>query len=137
MVTLNSGRHNNSAFEPRMVSHSSSSQKCTIDNARSSTARRTPTETLPMARNVDALVQHQLRHGEKAYVRRRDLPGLLHLFPAEIATLDHTNPETILQKLTRALKAEGRRGRQGHWRYSLSRHIALAQALRAERQRKG
>lgn len=64
----------------------------------------------------------------------RDLPGLLHLFPAEIERLDNKSSKTILERLRKALRAEKRRGQQGHWRYSLSRHIGLAQAVKAEQQ---
>jgi hypothetical protein len=41
----------------------------------------------------------------------------------------------IVARLARALRAERQRGRAGHWSYDLNRHIALAQALDAERRR--
>ena len=74
-----------------------------------------------------------MRCGEKHYCRNRDLPGLLHIFPAELARLQQTSPHAIIQKITLALCAERRRGRSGHYRYSLLRHIGLMQALAAER----
>ena len=83
----------------------------------------------------DALVSVQQRHGQSQYQRQRDLPGLLHLFPGEIQTLDQTGSDSILRKLVLALKAERRRGRAGHWRYSLRRHMALMQAVSAEKLR--
>ncbi|WP_244574419.1 DUF6477 family protein [Cohaesibacter sp. ES.047] len=75
------------------------------------------------------LVEAQLRHGESEYRRYRDLPGLLHLFPDEIKAMEHRD---LLSRLLLALRAERRRGRASHWRYSLSRHIALWQAFRSE-----
>ncbi|WP_246657584.1 DUF6477 family protein [Cohaesibacter sp. CAU 1516] len=81
------------------------------------------------------LVEQSLRHGEKIYDRRRDLPGLLHLFPADIDRLDRVSSKAVLQKLTLLVKGERARGRTGHWRYSLARHIGLSQALRAEKLR--
>ncbi len=77
------------------------------------------------------MLDAQLRHGEKDYQRMRDLPGLLHLFPGEVEALDRKG---ILNRLALALRAERRRGRANHWRYSLSRHIALRQAFRSEAQ---
>jgi hypothetical protein len=41
----------------------------------------------------------------------------------------------LVARLARALRAERQRGRAGHWSYDLNRHIALAQALDAERRR--
>lgn len=37
-----------------------------------------------------------------------------------------------LAKLAKALRHERERGRAGHWTYDLNRHIALAEAYRAE-----
>jgi hypothetical protein len=39
----------------------------------------------------------------------------------------------ILIRLARGLRSERRLGRAGHWTYDVNRHIALAQAFRAER----
>ena len=84
---------------------------------------------------AQGLVDQQLRHGEKHYNRRRDLPGLLHLFPAEIVKLDRVSDKAVLKRLLALTKGERLRGRSGHWRYSLTRHIGLMQALRAEKRR--
>ena len=83
--------------------------------------------------SMNALIEAQLRHGEKRYDRKKDLPGLLHLFPGEIDKLDHASKTAILHRLTSLLKTERARGKMGHWRYSLARHIGLMQALRAEK----
>ena len=40
--------------------------------------------------------------------------------------------KAVTKKLAQAVRAERRRGRAGHWSYDLNRHIALAQALKAE-----
>lgn len=73
------------------------------------------------------------RPQRQAYCRATQLPKLLPLWPAEIA--DHTLAGTarIAALLRRALRAERRRGRSGHWTYDLNRHIALSDALKAER----
>ncbi|WP_321450038.1 DUF6477 family protein [uncultured Cohaesibacter sp.] len=73
------------------------------------------------------------RIGEKEYVRDRDLPGLLHMFPGEVRSLESKSEGAILRKLSQALRAERRRGRADHYRYSLMRHIALMQAVAAEK----
>ena len=90
-------------------------------------------DTLP--RGCRLLTAAELKYGEQSYERARDLPGLMHLFPAEIARLEQQAPDAVLRALVRATRAERRRGRQGHWRYSLQRHIGLMQALAAERLR--
>nr|WP_280141744.1 DUF6477 family protein [Cohaesibacter marisflavi] len=74
-----------------------------------------------------------VRIGERKYVRDRDLPGLLHMFPGELRSLEKNNEGAILRKLSQALRAERRRGRAAHYRYSLMRHIALMQAIAAEK----
>ena len=81
------------------------------------------------------LVQTQCHQGKKHYDRNRDLPGLLHLFPAEVEKLDDANKGAILHRIILALRAERKRGRSGHWRYSLARHIALMQAACTEKAR--
>ncbi|MCT4654862.1 MAG: hypothetical protein N4A65_03520 [Cohaesibacter sp.] len=65
----------------------------------------------------------------------RHLPALLHLFPSEITRLEEEQTGELVRRLHRALHAERKRGRTGHWRYSLSRHIGLYQALSAEHAR--
>ena len=78
-------------------------------------------------------LRDMLRCGERDYVRDRDLPGLLHMFPSELRNLEMADGGAILKKLCLALRAERRRGRAAHYRYSLMRHIALMQAVAAEK----
>ena len=70
--------------------------------------------------------------GAKEYVRSRDLPGLISLWPAEIANVSTEGSLLILRKLRRALRAERRRGSAGHWSYDLNRHLGLWSAYKAE-----
>ena len=66
------------------------------------------------------------------YVRSRDLPRLLPLWPNEITTNNHTAHLRLLAKLRRALRGERQRGLGGHWAYDLARHAHLLRAYRAE-----
>jgi hypothetical protein len=69
-----------------------------------------------------------LRAGAKHYERNRDLPGLAYLDPRDLAEDSIEKAEAIVGRLARALRAERRRARSGHWTYDLNRHIALRQA---------
>jgi hypothetical protein len=72
------------------------------------------------------------RAGAAAYVRSRDLPKLIPLWPHEL--LDHS-PEgchRLLMKLRSALRAERRRALSGHWSYDLNRHLGLISAYKGE-----
>ncbi len=71
----------------------------------------------------------------EAYRRNLHLPGLLALWPAELADDSQAGRQRIVARLHRALRAERTRGRSGHWTYDLNRHIALLGALRAEKAR--
>ena len=66
------------------------------------------------------------------YDRGRDLPGLLPLWPSEIADDSPAGRHRIVQKLRRALRQERRRGLAGHWTYNLTRHAALLRAWQSE-----
>lgn len=66
------------------------------------------------------------------YDRRRDLPGLIAVWPQELADTSIAARERLLAKLQRALRAERRRGLAGHWTYDLARHAQLLAAYRAE-----
>lgn len=68
----------------------------------------------------------------QAYDRLRDLPGLIALWPEEIADMTTDGRTALIRKLRRALREERRRGVGGHWCYDLSRHAALLAAYRAE-----
>jgi Family of unknown function (DUF6477) len=70
--------------------------------------------------------------GAEAYLRSRDLPRLIALWPHE---LDDQTPEGglhVLAKLRRALRAERRRALSGHWSYDLNRHLGLLSAYKGE-----
>jgi hypothetical protein len=67
-----------------------------------------------------------------SYVRARDLPKLVPLWPSEIKTTTQAEHARLLAKLRRALRAERQRGLGGHWTYDLARHAQLLRAYRAE-----
>ncbi len=69
---------------------------------------------------------------DAGYVRARDLPKLVPLWPSEIETPSLADHARLLAKLRRALRAERRRGIGGHWTYDLARHAQLLRAYRAE-----
>jgi hypothetical protein len=66
------------------------------------------------------------------YLRSRDLPKLLPLWPREIEVLSQADHLRLLAKLRKALRAERQRGLRGHWAYDLARHAQLLRAYRAE-----
>ncbi len=72
------------------------------------------------------------RSPEPEYVRARDLPKLLPLWPAEYASVSRADHARLLARLRRALRAERQRGIGGHWSYDLARHAQLLRAYRAE-----
>ena len=65
--------------------------------------------------------------------RNQELARLLPLWPSEIADTSLEGRRRLVAKLERALKAERRRGRAGHWTYDLARHAALLAAWKRER----
>ena len=65
--------------------------------------------------------------------RARMLPRLIPVGQEELADVSPEGRRGILRRLAEALRGERRRGRAGHWSYSLDRHIGLFQALAAER----
>ncbi len=73
------------------------------------------------------------RPARPRYNRSTDLPGLLPLWPEELADASVAGRTKLLQMLQRALRAERQRGVGGHWAYDLSRHASLVAALRSER----
>src|ERR1700741_4231110 len=68
----------------------------------------------------------------RSYVRRRDLPKLLPLWPHEIDAATPAEHARLIARLRRALRLERQRGVQGHWAYDLSRHAELLRAYRCE-----
>lgn len=71
--------------------------------------------------------------GATRYRRERDLPGLLRLWPDEVARLDAGDGDWLIRRLESALRVERQRGRAGHWTYDLTRHAGLMRALKHER----
>jgi hypothetical protein len=69
---------------------------------------------------------------DQDYVRARDLPKLVGLWPCELEATSLAERARLLAKLRRALRAERRRGLGGHWTYDLARHAQLLRAYRAE-----
>lgn len=83
-------------------------------------------------RAIDAAVAT----GVKTY-DRADLVRLMAIGPNELACDDSAAERRLVLRIARALRGERSRGRAGHWTYDLNRHLALAQAYRAERARLG
>jgi hypothetical protein len=88
-------------------------------------------EAAPCAPGAD-LFTAMVEAEAHAYVRDRDLPGLIALWPQERADHSQEGSLLILSKLGRALRAERRRGRAGHWSYDLNRHLGLMGAYKGE-----
>jgi len=85
-------------------------------------------------RAVDMRLPRRTRgdDGDDGYVRARDLPKLVPLWPGELRTLNGAAHARLVSRLRRALRAERQRGLAGHWAYDLTRHAQLLRAYRAE-----
>ena len=70
--------------------------------------------------------------GAAAYVRSRDLPKLIPLWPHELGDHSPEGCRRVLAKLRSALRAERRRALSGHWSYDLNRHLGLIIAYKGE-----
>jgi hypothetical protein len=70
--------------------------------------------------------------GAAAYVRARDLPKLIALWPHELDDESQEGMFRVLARLRRALRAERKRGLAGHWSYDLNRHLGLLSAYKGE-----
>ncbi|MFO1169335.1 MAG: hypothetical protein U1E49_00020 [Hyphomicrobiaceae bacterium] len=68
------------------------------------------------------------------YIRERDLPRLLGLWPQDVAALRGSDLDGLIARLERAIRAERRRALHRDWTYDLSRHWALIRARDAELQ---
>ncbi|WP_176427190.1 MULTISPECIES: DUF6477 family protein [Rhodomicrobium] len=75
------------------------------------------------------------RKPRPAYDRETQLPKLIGLWPSELRDMSAAGTLKIAALLRKSLRSERQRGRAGHWSYDLNRHIALAEALKAERAR--
>jgi hypothetical protein len=81
------------------------------------------------------LAERAVRAGMLDYVRDRDLPALIREDPFSPTPDTADGARAIVARLERALRAERKRARSGHWTYDLNRHIALRQAYLAESER--
>lgn len=70
--------------------------------------------------------------GAAAYLRSRDLPRLIPLWPRELEDHSPQGCRHVLAKLRSALRAERRRALSGHWSYDLNRHLGLISAYKGE-----
>lgn len=66
------------------------------------------------------------------YLRQRDLPRLIALWPHEINDMTASGTHKLIARLRCALRAERRRGHAGHWSYDLDRHLGLVKAYKCE-----
>lgn len=71
----------------------------------------------------------------QAFDRETELPKLIGLWPGELRDYSIDGTIRIVSLLSKALRAERRRGSGGHWAYDLNRHMALAAALKEEEAR--
>ncbi|MFN3868826.1 MAG: hypothetical protein ACK4MF_07160 [Hyphomicrobiaceae bacterium] len=70
--------------------------------------------------------------GNVDYLRARDLPRLIAIWPNELEETDLAGHGRIVAKIRRALREERKRGKAGHWTYDLARHALLLTAYRCE-----
>jgi hypothetical protein len=82
--------------------------------------------------DASAIFGTMVEAGAGCYVRARDLPRLIALWPHELCDQTSEGSLLILSKLRRALLAERRRALAGHWSYELNRHLGLMTAYKAE-----
>ena len=85
-------------------------------------------------RRLTLAIKTTVKAGVAHYDRGRHLPGLIGIDPGVLSGGGAMLKEAILARLKRALRAERQRAKSGHWAYDLNRHIALRQALIAERE---
>jgi Family of unknown function (DUF6477) len=96
---------------------------------------RTRSRDMDIRRQCAEAIGDTVRAGSEFFDRARHLPWLAGAMPAELEGNDPGLTRTIIGRLERALRAERQRGKAGHWTYDMNRHIALMQALKAERYR--
>ncbi|MHB2169721.1 DUF6477 family protein [Alsobacter sp. R-9] len=80
-----------------------------------------------------AAVARTVRRGSLAYRREATLMRVLPRATLDLPEAEPRRTALILLRIARALRAERRLGRAGHWTYDIARHVALAQAFAAER----
>lgn len=67
------------------------------------------------------------------YIRARDLPRLIGIWPDALVGMDGPKHRRLVQKIAAALRRERQRGRAGHFAYDLARHQQLLRAYQAEK----
>ena len=85
-----------------------------------------------VTRHARAAAFGVIRDGALAYERARCLPRVLPMLAGDCCGPEPETTRRIVRKLADALRRERRLGRAGHWAYDLNKHIALAQAWKAE-----
>jgi hypothetical protein len=73
-----------------------------------------------------------LPSADNNYVRERDLPRLMAVWPRELTDTSEAGRSLLIERIRNALRAERQRGLAGHWTYDLARHAAMLAAYRAE-----
>lgn len=81
-----------------------------------------------------AATHRRIDQGARLYDRKRILWRVLPGFGGAIDGPEPETTQSIVRQLEHALRKERQRGRAGAWSYDLNRHLALAQAHRAERE---
>lgn len=79
------------------------------------------------------VLEHIFAKGQANYERARQLPSLIPIDRCELSDMSAETTQSLILRLEQALRAERARGRAAHWSYSLTKHIGIIQALRAER----
>jgi hypothetical protein len=85
-----------------------------------------------MRRRAGEAIEADVARGAALYNRARNLPRVLPLMTGRCEGPEPDTTRLIVQRLADALRRERRLGRAGHWTYDLNRHMALAQAWKAE-----
>lgn len=85
-----------------------------------------------MRRRARGSIEDDVASGAAAYQRARCLPRVLPFMPGECEGPEPETTRFIVRRLSCAMRRERQLGRAGHWTYDLNRHIALAQAWKAE-----
>ena len=80
-----------------------------------------------MQQRAQRVLSSQISNGAGLYDRKRLLSRVLPLAAGSSSGDEPAATRQIVLHLARALRAERRRGRTGHWTYDLNKHIALAQ----------
>lgn len=83
-------------------------------------------------RRARAAIEGDVASGAALYQRARCLPRVLPLLSSECEGPEPETTRLIVRRLSDAMRRERQLGRAGHWTYDLNRHIALAQAWKAE-----